>query len=115
MQSADAFFISSCHQTSRLFCIFTSQFVLLRTITFFTVGKKEVRAWTIKNGSKAPQAGAAIHSDFEKGFIKAEVMAYNDFVACGSEAAFKDKGLLRVEGKEYVVQDGDVMHFRFAL
>ena len=82
-------------------------------ITFFTVGKKEVRAWTIKNGSKAPQAGAAIHSDFEKGFIKAEVMAYNDFVACGSEAACKDKGLLRVEGKEYVVKDGDIMHFRF--
>ncbi|MEK7312983.1 MAG: redox-regulated ATPase YchF [Deltaproteobacteria bacterium] len=86
---------------------------LLGLITFFTVGKKEVRAWTIKNGSKAPQAGAAIHSDFEKGFIKAEVMAYNDFVACGSEAACKDKGLLRVEGKEYVVKDGDIMHFRF--
>lgn len=86
---------------------------LLGLITFFTVGKKEVRAWTIKNGSKAPQAAGVIHSDFEKGFIKAEVMGYNDFVGCGSEAACKDKGLLRVEGKEYVVKDGDIMHFRF--
>ena len=86
---------------------------LLGLITFFTVGKKEVRAWTIKNGSKAPEASGAIHSDFEKGFIKAEVMAYNDFIACKSEAACKDKGLLRVEGKEYAVKDGDIMHFRF--
>ena len=86
---------------------------LLGLITFFTVGKKEVRAWTIPAESKAPQAAGAIHSDFERGFIRAEVMAYDDFVKYGSEAACKDKGVLRVEGKEYVVHDGDIMHFRF--
>lgn len=86
---------------------------LLGLITFFTVGKKEVRAWTVEDGSKAPKAAGVIHTDFEKGFIRAEVMAYRDFVACGSEAACKEKGLLRLEGKEYVVRDGDIMHFRF--
>lgn len=86
---------------------------LLGLITFFTVGKKEVRAWTILADSKAPQAAGAIHSDFERGFIRAEVMAYDDFVKYGSEAACKDKGVLRVEGKDYVVRDGDIMHFRF--
>ncbi|AJE02633.1 redox-regulated ATPase YchF [Geobacter pickeringii] len=86
---------------------------LLGLITYFTAGKKEVRAWTIPLGTKAPQAAGVIHSDFEKGFIRAEVIAYRDFIAAGGEAGAKEKGLMRLEGKEYVVQDGDVMHFRF--
>lgn len=86
---------------------------LLGLITFFTAGKKEVRAWTVEAESRAPQAAGVIHSDFERGFIRAEVMSYDDFVKYGSEAACKEKGVLRVEGKEYVVQDGDIMHFRF--
>lgn len=86
---------------------------MLNLITYFTAGVKEVRAWTVHNGSKAPQAAGVIHTDFEKGFIRAEVIAYNDYVHYGSEAAARDAGRLRVEGKEYLVQDGDVMHFRF--
>ncbi len=86
---------------------------LLNLQTYFTAGVKEVRAWTIYQGWTAPQAAGVIHSDFEKGFIRAEVIRYNDFVHYGSEAACKDAGKLGVEGKEYVVQDGDVMHFRF--
>ena len=81
--------------------------------TYFTVGEKECRAWTIHKGYTAPQAAGVIHTDFEKGFIKAEVMSCKDLLELGSEAAVKDKGLLRIEGKEYVVQDGDCMHFRF--
>ena len=72
-----------------------------------------MRAWTIVNGTKAPQAAGVIHSDFEKGFIRAEVIAYQDFISCNGEAGAKEKGLMRLEGKEYVVKDGDVMHFRF--
>jgi ribosome-binding ATPase len=90
-----------------------SAYKLLRLETYFTAGVKEVRAWTITNGMKAPQAAGVIHSDFEKGFIKAEVIAYKDYTAFGSEAACRDAGKLRMEGKEYVVNDGDVMHFRF--
>jgi len=86
---------------------------LLNLQTYFTAGEKEVRAWTIKNGFTAPQAAGVIHSDFEKGFIRAEVIKYNDYISLGSEAAVKDAGKLGVEGKEYVVEDGDVMHFRF--
>ena len=86
---------------------------LLDLITYFTAGEKEVRAWTIRRGTKAPAAAGVIHSDFEKGFIRAEVIRYEDFVQYGSEAAVKEAGKLGVEGKEYVVQDGDVMHFRF--
>ncbi|HEY7745905.1 MAG TPA: redox-regulated ATPase YchF [Desulfuromonadales bacterium] len=86
---------------------------LLGLITYFTAGVKEVRAWTIPRGAKAPAAAGVIHTDFEKGFIRAEVIAYQDFIAAGGEAGAKEKGLLRLEGKEYVVQDGDVMHFRF--
>ncbi|MEO5373131.1 MAG: redox-regulated ATPase YchF [Alphaproteobacteria bacterium] len=86
---------------------------LLHLITFFTVGPKEARAWTIPVGAKAPEAAGAIHSDFEKGFIRAETIAYADFVACGGEQAAKETGKMRSEGKEYVVQDGDVMHFLF--
>lgn len=86
---------------------------LLNLITYFTAGVKEVRAWTVLNGAKAPEAAGVIHSDFEAGFIRAEVIAYEDFVKYGSEAAVKEAGKLKVEGKEYIVQDGDVMHFRF--
>lgn len=88
-------------------------YTLLDLQTYFTAGVKEVRAWTIHRGDTAPQAAGVIHSDFEKGFIRAEVIAFEDFVAFGSEAAVKEVGKMRVEGKEYVVQDGDVMHFRF--
>lgn len=86
---------------------------LLNLITYFTAGEKEVRAWTIIEGTKAPGAAGVIHSDFEKGFIRAEVIKYNDYVEYGSEAAVKTAGKMGVEGKEYVVGDGDVMHFRF--
>jgi hypothetical protein len=86
---------------------------LLNLQTYFTVGVKEVRAWTIDKGWKAPQAAGVIHTDFEKGFIKAEVMAYNDFTTLGSEVACKEVGKLRIEGKEYMVADGDIMNFRF--
>lgn len=90
-----------------------SAYKLLNLYTYFTAGVQEVRAWTIHEGWKAPQAAGVIHTDFEKGFIKAEVIAYDDFVKFGSEAAARDAGRLRIEGKEYVVKDGDVMHFRF--
>ena len=87
---------------------------LLDLVTFFTVGPKETRAWTVTRGAKAPQAAGVIHTDFERGFIRAETIAYEDYVACGGEAGARDAGKLRLEGKDYVVQDGDVMHFRFA-
>jgi ribosome-binding ATPase YchF (GTP1/OBG family) len=90
-----------------------SAYQLLDLITYFTAGVQEVRAWTIHTGWKAPQAAGVIHTDFEKGFIKAEVIAYADYVQYGSEAACREVGKLRIEGKEYVVKDGDVMHFRF--
>jgi hypothetical protein len=90
-----------------------SAYKLLDLITYFTAGVQEVRAWTIHTGWKAPQAASVIHTDFEKGFIKAEVIAYDDFVKNGSEAACREAGKLRIEGKEYIVKDGDIMHFRF--
>ncbi len=90
-----------------------SAYRLLNLQTYFTAGVKEVRAWTIPVGSSAPQAAGVIHSDFEKGFIRAEVIAYDDFVSYGSEAKVKEAGKMKVEGKEYIVKDGDVMHFRF--
>jgi GTP-binding protein YchF len=90
-----------------------SAYDLLKLQTYFTAGVKEVRAWTIKKGMTAPQAAGVIHTDFEKGFIRAEVMKYNDFVTLGSESAVKDAGKFKVEGKEYIVEDGDLMHFRF--
>ena len=86
---------------------------LLNLSTYFTAGVQEVRAWTIHHGWKAPQAASVIHTDFEKGFIKAEVIAYDDFIQYKSEAACRENGRLRIEGKEYIVKDGDVMHFRF--
>lgn len=90
-----------------------STYQLLNLSTYFTAGVQEVRAWTIQQGWKAPQAAGVIHTDFERGFIKAEVISYDDFVKYGSEAACRDNGRLRIEGKEYIVQDGDIMHFRF--
>ncbi|TMI68468.1 MAG: redox-regulated ATPase YchF [Bacteroidetes bacterium] len=90
-----------------------SAYKLLNLFTYFTAGVQEVRAWTIHQGWKAPQAAGVIHTDFEKGFIKAEVISYEDFVKLGSEAACREAGKLRIEGKDYVVKDGDVMHFRF--
>ena len=90
-----------------------SAYKLLNLQTYFTAGVKEVRAWTIPIGSTAPQAAGVIHTDFEKGFIRAETIAYEDYVTFGSEAKVKEAGKMRVEGKEYIVKDGDVMHFRF--
>jgi GTP-binding protein YchF len=90
-----------------------SAYSLLNLQTYFTAGKKEVRAWTIKIGMTAPQAAGVIHSDFERGFIKAEVIKFDDWINFGSEQAVKEAGKMSMEGKEYVVQDGDVMHFKF--
>jgi GTP-binding protein YchF len=87
---------------------------LLHLITYFTVGPKEARAWTIAVGTKAPQSAGVIHTDFEKGFIRAETIAYDDYIACNGESGAREAGKLRLEGKDYVVADGDVMHFRFA-
>ena len=90
-----------------------SSYALLDLITYFTAGEKEVRAWTVKKGATAPQAAGVIHTDFEKGFIRAEVIKHSDYISLGTEAAVKEAGKLSIEGKEYIVQDGDVMHFRF--
>jgi GTP-binding protein YchF len=87
---------------------------LLHLVTYFTAGPKETRAWTVTKGTCAPQAAGVIHTDFERGFIRAETIAYGDYVGCGGEAGARDAGKLRLEGKDYVVADGDVMHFRFA-
>jgi ribosome-binding ATPase len=87
---------------------------LLDLVSYFTAGPKEVRAWTIHRGTRAPQAAAEIHTDFERGFVRAEVIAFDDYLKCGGETGAKEKGLMRAEGKEYVVADGDVMHFRIA-
>jgi ribosome-binding ATPase len=89
-------------------------YALLGLLTFFTVGPKETRAWTVTRGARAPQAAGAIHTDFEQGFIRAETIAYADYVAGGGEAGARDAGKMRLEGKDYLVQDGDIMHFRFA-
>ena len=86
---------------------------LLGLISYLTAGKPEVRAWTITKGTKAPQAAGKIHTDFERGFIRAEVIAFDDLMACGSMTAAKEKGLVRSEGKDYVMQDGDIVLFRF--
>ena len=93
--------------------IIRAGYLLLGLLTFFTVGPKEARAWTVTAGAKAPQAAGAIHTDFERGFIRAETIAYDDFVTCGGEQGAKDAGRMRAEGKEYLVKDGDVMLFRF--
>ncbi|PJC02294.1 MAG: redox-regulated ATPase YchF [Candidatus Komeilibacteria bacterium CG_4_9_14_0_8_um_filter_36_9] len=95
--------------------LIVASYKLLELLTFFTSGPIESRAWTVKRGAKAPQAAGVIHTDFEKGFIRSETISYNDFVACGGELGAKEKGLMRLEGKEYEMQDGDVCHFRFSV
>lgn len=100
-------------EVSGLNRIIKEGYALLGLISYLTAGKQEVRAWTITRGTKAPQAAGKIHTDFEKGFIRAEVISFNDLMACGTMAAAKDKGLVRLEGKEYVMQDGDIVLFRF--
>ena len=90
-----------------------STYSLLNLQTYFTAGKKEVRAWTIVKGTKAPKAAGVIHTDFEKGFIRAEVISYNDFSDLGSEIACKEAGKMKIQGKDYIVKDGDIMHFLF--
>ena len=90
-----------------------ASYSLLGLISYLTAGEQEVRAWTIKKGTKAPQAAGKIHSDFERGFIRAEIVSYDDLMDCGTYTAAKEKGLVRLEGKEYVVQDGDIILFRF--
>ena len=100
-------------EVSGLNRIIKEGYSLLGLISYLTAGKQEVRAWTITKGTKAPQAAGKIHTDFEKGFIRAEVISYDDLMACGSMAAAKEKGLVRLEGKEYVMQDGDIVLFRF--
>ena len=93
--------------------VIKKSYSLLGLISFLTAGKKETRAWTIKKGTKAPQAAGKIHTDFERGFIKAEVVSYDDLVKSGSEAKAKELGLIRLEGKDYIMQDGDVVEFKF--
>ena len=100
-------------QESGVSRLIKSAYKLLNLETFLTAGPQEVRAWTYGKGWKAPQCAGVIHTDFEKGFIRAEVIKYDDYIALGSEAACKEAGKMSVEGKDYVVQDGDIMHFRF--
>jgi GTP-binding protein YchF len=100
-------------QESGLSKLIKASYSLLNLITYFTAGEKEVRAWTIRKGFKAPQAAGVIHTDFERGFIKAEVIKLDEYQKYKSEAACRDAGKIAIEGKEYIVQDGDIMHFRF--
>ena len=95
--------------------VIRAAFKLLGLQTYFTAGEKEVRAWTVAVGATAPQAAGVIHTDFERGFIRAETIAFDDYIAAGGEAGARERGRMRLEGKEYVVRDGDVMHFRFNL
>ncbi len=112
-EEAKEFLSSLGVEESGLEQIIQKGFDKLGLMSYFTAGVKEVRAWTIRKNTTAPKAAAVIHNDFEKGFIRAEVIAYDDFVACGGEAKAKEAGKMRLEGKEYIVQDGDIMHFRF--
>jgi GTP-binding protein YchF len=100
-------------EESGLAQVIRAGYALLELLTFFTVGKREVRAWTVRTGSTAPQAAGSIHTDFERGFIRAEVTSYDEFVSLGGEQAAKEAGKLRLEGKNYIVSEGDIMHFRF--
>ena len=100
-------------QKSGLDLLAVKSYELLNLMSYLTAGKQEVRAWTITRGTKAPQAAGKIHTDFERGFIKAEIVSYDDLIACGTYAAAREKGLVRLEGKEYVVQDGDIILFKF--
>ena len=107
-------FLEELHLTqSGLDRIITEGYSLLGLISYLTAGVQEVRAWTITKGTKAPQAAGKIHTDFERGFIRAEIVSFDDLMACGSMNAAKEKGLVRLEGKDYVMQDGDVVLFRF--
>ena len=112
-EEAKEFLVSLGVQESGVGALIRATYHLLGLRTYFTAGEKEVRAWTIHVGDTAPKAAGVIHSDFERGFIKAETVAYEDLVRCGSVAAAREKGLYRMEGKEYVVQDGDVLLFKF--
>ena len=100
-------------EESGLSSLIKSTYTLLGLATYFTVGSDEVKAWTFRKGMKAPECAGIIHTDFEKGFIRAEVMSYNDLIECGNELKVKEKGKMRLEGKEYIMQDGDICHFRF--
>jgi len=102
-------------ESSGLDKLIQAAYKLLNLVTFFTSGEMESKAWTVKQGSKAPQAAGVIHTDFEKGFIRAEIINWKNLVDCGGELPAKEKGLIRLEGKEYVIQDGDVVHFRFSV
>ena len=107
-------FLADMHlESSGLARIIKTGYHLLGLISYLTAGPQEVRAWTITRGTKAPQAAGKIHTDFEKGFIRAEIVAFDDLMKCGSMAAAKEKGLVRLEGKDYVMQDGDVVLFKF--
>ena len=100
-------------ETSGLDLLIQRSYNLLGLISYLTAGQPEVRAWTIKKGTKAPQAAGKIHSDFERGFIRAEVVSFDNLMQCGTLAAAKEKGLVKSEGKEYVMKDGDIVHFLF--
>ena len=95
------------------YCLIRKGFDLLGLLTFFTIGPKEARAWTLRKNSTAPEAAGTIHTDFQKGFIRAETISYDDYLTYKSEQAVKDSGRMRVEGADYIVQDGDIFHFRF--
>ena len=112
-EEAKAFLEDLGETESGLDRLIKCSYALLGLISFLTYGEDECRAWTIKNGTKAPQAAGKIHSDIERGFIRAETINFDDMIRCGSVAAAKEKGLLRSEGKEYVVKDGDMIYFRF--
>ena len=100
-------------QEPALNAVIRKGYEMLNLFSYFTAGPKEVRAWSVKKGSTAPQAAGKIHTDFEKGFIKAEVVDFDDYMSCGGELKAKEQGKLRIEGKDYIVKDGDVIHFRF--
>ena len=112
-EEATAFLADLGLEESGLTKLIKASYSLLGLINYFTAGEMEARAWTIVDGTKAPQAAGKIHSDIEKGFIRAEIVSFDDLKACGSQNAAKEKGLVRLEGKDYVMKDGDVTHFRF--
>ena len=112
-EEKDEFLEAAGIEISGLEVLTQAAYKMLGLRTYFTAGVKEVRAWTFKEGDRAPQAAGVIHTDFEKGFIKAEVYSYDDLINFGSEAKVKENGKFRMEGKDYLVQDGDIMHFRF--
>ena len=112
-EEKDVFLLDLGIEESGLSSLIKSTYSLLGLATYFTVGTDEVKAWTFRLGMKAPKCAGIIHTDFEKGFIRAEVMSYNDLIECGSELKVKEKGKVRLEGKEYIMEDGDICHFRF--